>query len=525
MPSGELTALLGPSGSGKSTLLRVIAGLEQPDTGAVTIDGRDVTNVPPQKRDVGFVFQHYAAFKHMTVWDNVAFGLTIRTAQEGRDQRARRRADRARPARRAREALPGAALRRPAAADGARARARGRAAGAAPRRAVRRARRARAEGAAGVASRAARAHARDDRAGHARPGGGDGGRRLGRADEQRAGSSRSASRSDLYELPASEFVMSFVGPVNRVGDALVRPHDVEVSLDPADGAEEAMIERVVRLGFEVRVELVRERRPSPVGAARARRGGAARARARADRVRAHDPRDGVRGRRRRRSRRRSRVDRVSARSQPGDDRGRVGVGADLGREQQRVGEPEQPRLVGAVAVGRRPRVAGREVVDDEQAARPQPDGRVERLARRACRGRRRRARAGRTGRAARARCQSPASTVTRGSSAKSSRASARAVRVALDADEAESREAAPAIQASPTPQPVPVSPIRPAPSPPASTDEQPAVRRAARVLEPGAAGRLDRAGDERREPGRARWAAVPSTDTPSVAASRVPRKR
>src|SRR5918992_362146 len=78
VPSGSLTALLGPSGSGKSTLLRVIAGLEQPDRGEVFISGKEATAVSPQKRGVGFVFQHYAAFKHMTVWNNIAFGLTIR---------------------------------------------------------------------------------------------------------------------------------------------------------------------------------------------------------------------------------------------------------------------------------------------------------------------------------------------------------------------------------------------------------------------------------------------------------------
>src|SRR3954462_14340861 len=76
--AGSLTALLGPSGSGKSTLLRVIAGLETPDAGRVIIEDQDVTNVPPQRRDIGFVFQHYAAFKHMTVRDNVAFGLKVR---------------------------------------------------------------------------------------------------------------------------------------------------------------------------------------------------------------------------------------------------------------------------------------------------------------------------------------------------------------------------------------------------------------------------------------------------------------
>jgi sulfate transport system ATP-binding protein len=78
IPEGSLTALLGPSGSGKSTLLRTIAGLEQPDSGQVVIDGRDVTRLSPQDRGIGFVFQHYAAFKHMTVRDNVAFGLTVR---------------------------------------------------------------------------------------------------------------------------------------------------------------------------------------------------------------------------------------------------------------------------------------------------------------------------------------------------------------------------------------------------------------------------------------------------------------
>ena len=76
--SGSLTALLGPSGSGKSTLLRVIAGLEVPDQGDVFISGREATALAPQKRGVGFVFQHYAPFTHMTVWENVAFGLKIR---------------------------------------------------------------------------------------------------------------------------------------------------------------------------------------------------------------------------------------------------------------------------------------------------------------------------------------------------------------------------------------------------------------------------------------------------------------
>src|SRR6266480_416201 len=78
IPEGSLTALLGPSGSGKSTLLRVIAGLEEPDGGQVLLGDDDVTHQPARARGIGMVFQHYAAFKHMTVWENVAFGLKVR---------------------------------------------------------------------------------------------------------------------------------------------------------------------------------------------------------------------------------------------------------------------------------------------------------------------------------------------------------------------------------------------------------------------------------------------------------------
>jgi sulfate transport system ATP-binding protein len=78
IPTGQLTAMLGPSGGGKTTLLRIIAGLEEADSGSVVIEGVDATSLPVQKRNVGFVFQHYAAFKHLTVAKNVAFGLEIR---------------------------------------------------------------------------------------------------------------------------------------------------------------------------------------------------------------------------------------------------------------------------------------------------------------------------------------------------------------------------------------------------------------------------------------------------------------
>jgi sulfate transport system ATP-binding protein len=81
-PQGELTALLGPSGCGKTTLLRCIAGLEHPDSGQVLLDGQDASDRHVRERQVGFVFQHYALFKHMTVFENVAFGLRVKSRAE-----------------------------------------------------------------------------------------------------------------------------------------------------------------------------------------------------------------------------------------------------------------------------------------------------------------------------------------------------------------------------------------------------------------------------------------------------------
>ncbi len=152
VPDGGLTALLGPSGSGKSTLLRVIAGLEQPDSGRVLIGGEDTTKVRVQDRHVGFVFQHYAAFKHMTVFDNIAFGLKIRGKDSGEIWRPGPAAARAGPPAGLCEPLPEPALRRPAPTDGPGAGARGGAEGDAARRAVRCPRR---QGAAGAACLAA----------------------------------------------------------------------------------------------------------------------------------------------------------------------------------------------------------------------------------------------------------------------------------------------------------------------------------------------------------------------------------
>ena len=89
VPAGELVALLGPSGSGKTTLLRIIAGLDFSDSGSVFFAGEETTHRNVQDRAVGFVFQHYALFRHMTVFDNVAFGLMVKP----RNQRPFLRAD------------------------------------------------------------------------------------------------------------------------------------------------------------------------------------------------------------------------------------------------------------------------------------------------------------------------------------------------------------------------------------------------------------------------------------------------
>jgi sulfate transport system ATP-binding protein len=256
VPSGSLTALLGPSGSGKSTLLRAIAGLETPDAGEVVIAGRDATGVAPQRRGVGFVFQHYAAFKHMTVHDNVAFGLTIRKRPRSEIRE------------RVAELLDLVQLgpfgnRYPAQLSG----------GQRQRMALARAlavkpqvllldepfgaldARVRAELREWLRRLHEEVHVTTIFVTHDQEEAMDVADQiavLNRGRVEQVGAPRT-----LYEEPTSEFVMSFVGPVNRLGEGWVRPHDLQLELQPAPGAEEAMIERVVHLGFEVRVELVR----------------------------------------------------------------------------------------------------------------------------------------------------------------------------------------------------------------------------------------------------------------------------
>ena len=255
IPSGSLTALLGPSGSGKSTLLRVIAGLERPDAGSVEIDGRDATALPPQRRGVGFVFQHYAAFKHMTVRENVAFGLKVARRPKAE---IRARVDELLEL----VQLPGLADRYPAQLSG----------GQRQRMALARSlavqpsvllldepfgaldARVRKELRAWLRHLHDEVHVTTVFVTHDQEEAMEVADRIvvmnhGRIEQ--VGGPR-----DLYEHPANAFVMGFIGPVTRLGELFIRPHDVEVRRQPNGTTSEAMVERLVHLGFEVRADLV-----------------------------------------------------------------------------------------------------------------------------------------------------------------------------------------------------------------------------------------------------------------------------
>jgi sulfate transport system ATP-binding protein len=255
VPDGSLTALLGPSGSGKSTLLRAIAGLETLDGGQVLIDGEDVSKKPTQKREVGFVFQHYAAFKHMTVFENVGFGLKIRKWKKPQVS------DRVHELLRLVQ-LDGLADRYPSQLSG----------GQRQRMALARALAVEPQvllldepfGALDAKVRKdlrtwlrrlhEEMHVTTIFVTHDQEEAMDVAGQLVVMNEGRV--EQSGSADDLYENPANEFVMSFVGEVNRLGDAFVRPHDMEVVLDADERTAEGMVQRIVALGFEIRVEFV-----------------------------------------------------------------------------------------------------------------------------------------------------------------------------------------------------------------------------------------------------------------------------
>jgi sulfate transport system ATP-binding protein len=255
VPDGSLTALLGPSGSGKSTLLRVIAGLEQPDSGTVRFGDREMTDVSAQHRGVGFVFQHYAAFKHMTVRDNIAFGLKIRKQPK---DKVRARVDELLGL----VHLTGWADRYPAQLSG----------GQRQRMALARALAVEPEvllldepfGALDTRVREElrqwlrrlhdEVHVTTIFVTHDQQEAMEVSEQIVVVNEGRI--EQAGSPADVYEKPASDFVMEFVGPVTRVGERIVRPHDLEIVQIGEPGAIEAMVARVVYLGFEVRVELL-----------------------------------------------------------------------------------------------------------------------------------------------------------------------------------------------------------------------------------------------------------------------------
>jgi sulfate transport system ATP-binding protein len=266
VPEGSLTALLGPSGSGKSTLLRAIAGLDQPDTGTITIKGQDVTRVPPQRRGIGFVFQHYAAFKHLTVRDNVAFGLKIRKRPKAE---IKDKVDNLLEI----VGLAGFQTRYPNQLSG----------GQRQRMALARAlavdpqvllldepfgaldAKVREDLRAWLRRLHDEVHVTTVLVTHDQAEALDVADRIAVLNKGRI--EQVGTPNEVYDTPASAFVMSFLGAVSSLNGSLVRPHDIRVGRNPdmaiaqsessvsATGVIRATIDRIVMLGFEVRVEL------------------------------------------------------------------------------------------------------------------------------------------------------------------------------------------------------------------------------------------------------------------------------
>src|SRR6187200_2567987 len=256
LPTGQLTALLGPSGGGKSTLLRIIAGLESADDGTVTIEGHEATHLPPQKRNVGFVFQHYAAFKHMSVAKNVAYGLEIRKRSKAETKRrveellelvhlsqfAHRLPSQLSGGQRQRMALARALaveptvllLDEPFGALDAKVRK---------------------ELRDWLRRLHDEVHVTTVFVTH------DQEEALEVADEivviNDGRIEQVGSPDQLYDEPANDFVMGFLGETTTLGGVVLRPHDVHVSTSPQlSGAAEGVVSRVLRVGFEVRATVL-----------------------------------------------------------------------------------------------------------------------------------------------------------------------------------------------------------------------------------------------------------------------------
>jgi sulfate transport system ATP-binding protein len=255
IPTGRLTALLGPSGGGKSTLLRVIAGLETADSGSVNIEGVEATELPPQKRNVGFVFQHYAAFKHMSVAKNVAFGLEIRKRPKDEiaakvdellrlvhlQQFADRLPSQLSGGQRQRMALARALAVEPSvllldepfgALD------------AQVRKELR----------TWLRRLHDEVHVTTVFVTH------DQEEALEVADDivviNRGRVEQAGSPDEIYDAPASEFVMRFLGPTTEFEGDVVRPHDLDVFSIAVRDATRAEVTEVLRVGHEVRLVAV-----------------------------------------------------------------------------------------------------------------------------------------------------------------------------------------------------------------------------------------------------------------------------
>jgi len=266
--AGQLTALLGPSGGGKSTLLRIVGGLEQADAGTVHIAGAEATGLAAQHRNVGFVFQHYAAFNHLSVYRNVAFGLEIR--KRGKAEIRRRVGELLDLVH-----LSQFADRMPAELSGGQRQrmALARALAVEPRVLL-------LDEPFGALDAQVRKELRDWlRRLHAEVPvttvfvTHDQEEALEVADSiaviNRGQVEQVGSPADLYDRPANDFVMRFLGPVTSLAGRLVRPHDIEVLESGSAGGVPGTLARLVRLGFEVRAEFETESGPCTVQLTRA----------------------------------------------------------------------------------------------------------------------------------------------------------------------------------------------------------------------------------------------------------------
>lgn len=254
IPSGQLTALLGPSGGGKSTLLRIVAGLETSDGGTIEIEGNDTTNVPAQKRNVGFVFQHYAAFKHMNVEKNIAFGLEIRKRPKDEikdrvhellklvhlEQFAHRLPSQLSGGQRQRMALARALaiepsvllLDEPFGALDAKVRK---------------------ELRSWLRRLHDEVHVTTVFVTHDQEEALEVSDSIVVINEGRI--EQVGTPDQLYDEPASDFVLSFLGPVTQLGDHLIRPHDIDISRYEHAATASGPITRWTRVGFEIRLEV------------------------------------------------------------------------------------------------------------------------------------------------------------------------------------------------------------------------------------------------------------------------------